>query len=228
LMEGEEQMFLNPLPVHLLPGLEREDLLSMRDFRLFKVRQLVEWTFPQLETIFKNRAGFIYQTARGIDETDVLPAGQRPPVASGERDFGDDTNDVDVIESALYAIVEKICFEIRERRLAARRVNVAIDYSDGGRIKRGLALPRPTSNDSKVFEAVKKALAMAWTRRARIRHIKITADRLVYPSALSDMFAGMDEAESSNNRLIKAVDDIRRKFGSDALQMGRTFKMNER
>jgi len=69
---------------------------------------------------------------------------------------------------------------------------------------------------------------MAWTRRARIRHIKITADRLVYPSALSDMFAGMDEAESSNNRLIKAVDDIRRKFGSDALQMGRTFKMNER
>mgnify|MGYP000240578929 CR=1 FL=1 len=50
----------------------------------------------------------------------VLAAGQSPPAAAVDHEFGTDTNDVHTLESVLYRLVEQAGARLRQRRQAAR------------------------------------------------------------------------------------------------------------
>ena len=220
---GQEEEFLKPLPVHLLPGLERDDLIQLRDFQLGRVGQIAGWSLPQLETVFARRARFLFEAARGIDPSPVLPVGEKQPKVTAEHEFGDDVNDVERVEAVLYALVEKIGFELRERRLAARQLGVTLDYSDGARVIRQAAANPASTNDFTLFATAKAALDRAWTRRVRVRHLRLVADRLGFPPAQMDLFAFFNEKDETNDRLIQAIDTIRKRFGPEVVRMGRTL-----
>jgi DNA polymerase-4 len=165
----------------------------------------------------------MYDAVRGIDPSPVSPAGQKQPAISGDHEFGNDTNDVSVVEGALYRLVEKTGADLRERRLSTRRVKVVLNYSDGKRIARhGLANPA-TANDFRLFVAAKRVLERAWKRRVRIRHIRLICDRLTYPPAQIGLFAEHEEEKKASDNLVTALDTIRRRFGFNAIHVGRTL-----
>ena len=70
---GEEESLLAPLPISLVPGIERDDLLRLREFNLTRVSQFTALSLEQLQIPFGAHALFLYQTARGIDPSPVLP-----------------------------------------------------------------------------------------------------------------------------------------------------------
>jgi DNA polymerase-4 len=74
-----------------------------------------------------------------------------------------------------------------------------------------------------LFAIAKPILKRAWTRRIRIRHLRLICDRLAYPSAQMELFPA-DEAENkASDNLITALDAIRRRFGWNAISTGRTL-----
>ena len=220
---GEEESLLAPLPISLVPGIERDDLLRLQEFNLTRVSQFTALSLEQLQIPFGARALFLYQTARGIDPSPVLPMGQKPPKVIADHEFGDDTNDRSSLESILYRLVEQIGDRLRRRRRTARRVAVILDYSDGMRCARQLAARPPTANDLTLFQLARRTLLLAWTRRVRIRHVRLICDRLIFPPAQLELFA--DEQRQTRNRdnLIVAIDSIRHRFGNEAVQVGRTL-----
>ena len=220
---GEEESLLAPLPISLVPGIERDDLLRLREFNLTRVSQFTALSLGQLQIPFGARALFLYQTARGIDSSPVLPVGQKPPKVIADHEFGNDTNDSASLESALYRLVEQIGDGLRRRRRAARRVAVILDYSDGMRCARQLAARPATANDRTLFELARRTLRLAWTRRVRIRHVRLICDRLIFPPAQLELFADEQRATQRNDNLIVAIDNIRNRFGTEALQVGRTL-----
>ena len=224
--EGQEEAFLKPLAVQLLPGLEQDDLLALRDFQLARIGQIHDWSLPQLETAFGRRARFLYESARGIDPSPVLPVGEKQPKVMAEHSFGDDTNDAAILDAILWRLVESVGAELRERRLATRRLGLFLTYSDGARTIRQVA-PAPTANDFALFAAAKSTLALAWTRRVRIRHIRLVADKLGFPSGQLDLFEVRREADERQTRLIASLDRIRGKFGKDAIKLGRVCAPND-
>jgi len=88
-------------------------------------------------------------------------------------------------------------------------------------IRQATAAPA-SANDFRLFSVAKLALERAWTRRVRVRHLRLIADRLGFPPAQLDLFAHMDETDETNERLISAIDTIRKKFGAEAVRMGRS------
>jgi DNA polymerase-4 len=220
---GEEEAFLAPLPINLVPGIERADLLRLREFNLTRVSQLTGLGLEQLEVPFGARARFLYEVVRGIDPSPVLPAGQKPPEVIADCEFGNDTNTLAVLEGALYGLVEQVGSELRRRRQAARRIAVILDYSDGRRRARQIAAKPATANDLTLFALAARALLLAWTRRVRIRHVRLIGDRLTFPPAQLELFAADQSQAEKRDRLITAVDRIRRRFGPDAVRMGRTL-----
>ncbi len=220
---GEEESLLAPLPINLVPGIERDDLLRLREFNLTRVAQFTALSLEQLQIPFGARALFLYQTARGIDPSPVLPVGQKPPKVIADHEFGNDTNDRSSLESVLYRLVEQIGDRLRRRRRAARRVAVILDYSDGMRSIRQLAARPATANDFTLFRLARRTLQLAWTRRVRIRHVRLICDRLIFPPAQLELFADEQEQTQKRDHLIVAIDSIRHRFGSEALQVGRTM-----
>ena len=51
----------------------------------------------------------------------------------------------------------------------------------------------------------------------------LTADRLAYPPAQRELFAPQEESRQRREDLIAALDAVRRRFGTDAIQTGRTL-----
>jgi DNA polymerase-4 len=218
---GEERTFLAPLSVRLVPGIERNDLLKLKEFNLTHVHHIVALDLEQLAIPFGNRASFLYEAARGIDPSPVLPAGDKHPKVVVDHEFGDDTNDASTLDRVLYTLIEKAGQELRLRRLAVHRIHILLDYSDGVRHIRRATTHPPTANDLRLFEIAQGALARTWIRRIRIRHLRLIFDKLVFPPAQLELFpAGREEMERRTN-LVAVMDKIRDRFGHTAIQMGR-------
>jgi len=220
---GEEEALLAPLPISLVPGIERNDLLRLQEFNLSRVWHLTALSLEQLQIPFGTRALFLYETARGIDPSPVLPVGQKPPKIIADHEFGNDTNDTATLESALYGLVEQAGDQLRRRRRGARRVAVILDYSDGKRCARQLAAKPATANDLTLFELARRTLQLAWSRRVRIRHLRLICDRLTFPPAQLELFAAEQKQTEQRSQLISAIDRIRNRFGKEAVQVGRTM-----
>ncbi len=220
---GEEEALLAPLPIGLVPGIEHNDLLRLREFNLSRVSHLTALSLEQLQIPFGTRALFLYEAARGIDPSPVLPMGQKPPKIFADHEFGNDTNDTSTLESALYGLVEQAGDRLRRRRRAARRVAVILDYSDGKRCARQLAAKPATANDLTLFELARRILQLAWIRRVRIRHLRLICDRLTFPPAQLELFAAEQKQTEQRANLISAVDRIRNRFGNEAVRFGRSL-----
>lgn len=219
---GDEENFLKPLPIHLVPGIEREDLKRFREFNLTRVGHVTNLSMEQLDVMFGGRSLGLHDALHGIDPSPVSPIGQKQPIVCVDHEFGPDTNDVAVLEGALYQLIERAGADLRKRRLTARRIKIVLDYSDGFRIVRQTVPNPPTANDAFLFAAAKLVFDRAWARRVRIRHLGLTCDRLTYPPAQMELFPE-DKEEKKSSTLIVALDKIRARFGSNAVRMGRAF-----
>jgi DNA polymerase-4 len=220
---GEEKALLAPLPVGLLPGIEHADQLRLREFNLTHAFQVAALSLEQLEIPFAARARLLYEAVRGIDPSVVLPVGQKPPKVIADHEFGTDTNDAHNLEAVLYGLVEQVGSRLRRRRRAARRIAVILDYSDGMRRARQLAVRPATANDLILFERACRTFQLAWTRRVRIRHMRLVCDRLIFPPAQLELFAADQAANEKRCGLITAIDTVRQRFGNQALRFGRTL-----
>ena len=221
--EGEEQAILAPLPVWLVPGIEQDDLLKLRELNLSTVSQVAALCLAHLQVPFGKRALFLYESVRGIDNSPVLPVGKERPVVRAGHEFSEDTNDLAILERELYRMTEEVGRKLRRQRLAARRIHVILDYSDGFRRSRRFAAKPATANDPVLFELARQALFSAWTRRIRIRHMGLVCDGLVFPPAQQALFADSRKEQQKQDNLVTALDRIRDRFGRDMIRMGRTL-----
>jgi len=220
---GEEEALLAPLPVSLVPGIEHPDQLRLREFNLTHAFQVSALSLEQLEIPFATRALLLYEAVRGIDPSAVLPVGQKPPKVIADHEFGNDTNDARSLEAVLYGLVEQVGSRLRRRRRAARRIAMILDYSDGMRRARQVAARPATANDLILFDLARRTLRLAWTRRVRIRHMRLVCDRLIFPPAQLELFAADQTANEKRCGLITAIDNVRHRFGGQALRFGRTL-----
>ncbi|MGD9042442.1 MAG: hypothetical protein PVG06_01955 [Desulfobacterales bacterium] len=220
---GEEEALLAPLPVSLVPGIERPDQLRLREFNLTHAFQVAALSLEQLEIPFATRAPVLYEAVRGIDPSPVLSVGQKPPKVVADHEFGNDTNNAHTLEAVLYGLVEQVGSRLRRRRRAARRIAIVLDYSDGMRRARQVAARPATANDLTLFELARRTLQLAWVRRVRIRHMRLICDRLIFPPAQLELFAADQKASQKRGGLITAIDAIRHRFGNQAVQSGRIW-----
>lgn len=222
---GEEEAFLKPLPIHFIPGIEQEDLKRFREFNLSRVDHVTHLSVEQLGVIFGKQNLSLYEAVRGIDPSPVRPVGEKQPVVKTDIAFGNDTNDVAIVEGALYQLIEQAGADLRNRRLAAKRIRITLDYSDGKRMTRQAISNPPTANDIHLFAVAKIALERAWTRRVRIRHLRLICDRLTYPPAQIALFPDDKRREDTDEALIATLDTIRDRFGPHAIRMGRALSI---
>ncbi len=80
---GEEQAFLAPLGLELIPGIERDDLIRLREFNLTRAGEVAALRLEDLRVPFDKRAMWLYEAVRGIDPSPVLAVGERPPSVAG-------------------------------------------------------------------------------------------------------------------------------------------------
>lgn len=219
---GDEKAFLAPLPLFLIPGLGKTELTQLKDFNLSWVSQARTLTLEQLHVPFDQRASVIYDRIRGIDPTPVTALCESHSSIRVDHEFADDTNAANVLKKALYIMIERICSTLRSRDLTGAATRLILSYSDGLQTTATLKLTPATANDMAMFKKCIPLLNKAWTRRIRIRHLRLICEKFSCPRLQADLFAS-ETKETKQADLIRSMDRIREKFGRQSIRTGLTL-----
>ena len=223
---GEEQSFLAPLPLMLLPGIQLRERIRLREFNIGKIGQLAALEKGQLYAVFGKRAETLYNISRGQDEQPVLPQGRKPPAICREYAFAGDCGEPPFIEGVVSALAVRIGFALRAGGMAGRRLVLRLDYTDGGTTARQLSSRRPVSDDAALQSICLTLLKRAWTRRARIRHCRIRCERLHPRSTQLPLFPVPGCSDHKQENLRAALDRVREKYGTDSLRFASQVPLN--
>ena len=219
---GEERAFLDPVPVHLIPGVEAEEVRRLLELNLTRAGEVARLSEDQLTLLFGRRGRMLHEAVHGIDPSPLFPLSHAPPVVTVTHLFGEDAHTLTALERALFSLVEQAGAALRRKRLAARRMRLSMDYSDGIRISRKIRIVPPSANDFALFPLAAALLKDTWKRRVRIRRLSLTCRRLTYPPPVQqDLFLETAGEKHPKERLIRALDAVRSRFGEAAVRTGR-------
>jgi len=220
---GGEGAFLAPLAIRKLPGVGKKTEQVLIGLGIRTIGQLACTPPKALKGRFGSFGDMLCRHANGLDNSEVTPPGEAKSI-SRETTFEEDTNDSIFLSARLRYQAEKVGADLREMGKQAKCVSIKVRHADFTTINRQYTLPQATNIDEIIFqtgnELLKKAVA---DNRLAIRLIGIGVSNLCEPGMQLSL---MNSTEQRLEKLNRAVDRIRDKYGFSAIQTGRTIQLN--
>ncbi|WP_028579113.1 DNA polymerase Y family protein [Desulfogranum japonicum] len=219
---GEEDTFLAPLDLHLLPGIMPHELFQLRSIHMYKVYQALHLSAHELGLLFGTRAHSLYQLLRGID---LSPVSSNSPATTRQRYvhvFNQDTNHEPLVRSVVAYMSAQGAHDLRERGLGCLQVGIQLTYSDSIQVTRQATANSPATDNYAMEQLALTALYRCWRRRVRLRRIELYCSRLRQPVQQLSLFSdkGKIQQHTRNHAISKALDSIQGKYGSLTVQRG--------
>lgn len=208
---GTEAAFLAPCHVAVLPEVPDPIRRRLDDYQLDLIGQIAAIPEADLCAVFGRAGRSLRNGARGIDPRPVLSPEVRAEFQAGHT-LATDTNDLGLLHALLRRLTERLGRRLRQRHLAARRLALAVDYVDHMGTTRSVPL-REAALDGELWDAARRALALALVRRTAVRHVTVTVDRLVEADLQLDLWD--PPAPPRIVRLQQALDRARRAVSSE-------------
>jgi DNA polymerase-4 len=216
---GEEAAFLAPLAIRKLPGIGKKTEQVLTGLGIRTVGQLASMPQPAVKNRFGVFGESLYNHANGIDNSLVTPPAEAKSI-SRETTFEEDTRDFIFLSATLRNMAERVGADLRKQGKQAKCVSIKVRFTDFTTITRQCTLPQMTDLDQAIFQIGNDLLKHAMTaERQAIRLIGVGVSNLSEPG--QQLFL-MNSTEQRLEKLNRAVDRIRDKYGFTAIQTGRT------
>jgi DNA polymerase IV len=214
---GIEAEFLAPLDVRKIPGIGRVTEAALNALGIRTVGQLAAIPQEKLEESFGRWGTALYRKALGQDSFEFFLDAEAKSISHNET-FGLDTNDRGQLESALSYLAQKAAKRLRDSGLYARTISVTIRFADFRTITRSRTLPEPTDLDGTITATAKSLFAKNWDGRAMLRLVGVSLESI---SGATTQLGLIDaEQRAKLERLARAADKLRDRFGFGKIQLG--------
>ena len=214
---GSEEAFLAPLDVRRIPGIGKVTEAALKARGIEKVGQLATTAQERLEDDFGRWGTALFRKARGGDTYEFLFDAE-PKSISHNHTFGEDTQDRTKMEATLSFLAQKAMKRLREAGLSASTVTVTIRYQGFDTITRARTLREPTHLDPVVFEAMNQLFDRYWNRRRKVRLLGVALSSFTHGGEQLDLLDA--KRREKLERLAKAADSLRDRFGFSKVQFG--------
>lgn len=221
-LRGSERNFIAPLAISCLPGIGRlRNERLLQDLNLRRVEQIAALSVAQLEPICGPFSALLQQRSHGIDP-DPVRTPQRKTNIIEEALLEKASNEETVIRAALGRLAERCGLHLRRLRRGSKRLRLVLVYVDGHSAERRLTLAAPCHLDLDLMNTADELLQRAWQRRIRLRLLRLSCEQLVAPSRQLTLFPA-PQTKRGSDTLQNAFDELRCRFGNQALGWGRNF-----
>ncbi len=166
---------------------------------------------------------WLHERVRGIDHAPVEPA-REPRSISRDETFPQDLADDAALAARLRALADRAAADLREVGLLARTVTVKLRDADFTTRQASRTLSDPVHSERVVYEVARDLLRkLRAARRMPARLLGVAVSQLVTPDATAQLslLAEVRPLETERDRTIsRVIDEVREKFGPDALGRG--------
>jgi len=171
----------------------------------------------------QREGAWLHERARGIDRAAVEPDREAKSISRDET-FPQDLADDAALAARLRALADRAAADLREVGLLARTVTVKLRDADFTTRQASRTLSDPVHSERVVYEVARDLLRkLRAARRMPARLLGVAVSQLVTPDATAQLslLAAVRPLETERDRTIsRVIDEVREKFGSDALGRG--------
>ena len=211
-----------PLPVSDLFTCGRSSVETLHKLGILTIGDLAQTDPAILEAHLKSHGRNLWQYANGIDDSTVV---LEPSKAKGIGNSTTLSNDALTKEEAckvLLSLCESVGSRLRASHQMAGQVCTEIRYSDFRNVSHQMPLEVPTASVNLLYENACTLFDELWDA-SPIRLLGVRTSKLVpedEPIQLS-LFDYAAPRSEKQQKLESALDDIRAKYGKDAIKRGR-------
>lgn len=221
---GNEQQFLDPLPIERLWGAGPTTCRSLRLLGVQTIGDLARLSPNLLSAKFGKQGESMHLLARGIDERDVEPAEPLKSIGN-EETFEQDVLDIEVAKQELLALATKVGGRLRHNAAVGRTVSLKVKYHDFKQITRSTTLIDPVDDGGAIYRHCCALLDKTEVGRRPVRLLGVTVSNLCDPEAPRQLGLFDDhKVDEKTERLNRAVDRIQDTFGEGTIVPGTLLK----
>lgn len=197
---GSEKDFLAPLSVEMIPGVGPKTHTALNQKEIKTIGDLLRRD---------ELAG------RYLDLAASERGHRRDHSIGNETTLEQPARTVAQMEKVLWELVEEVGARLRREKLFARCLTVKIRYPNFHTVTRSRTLASPTCFDKEIFSVASELLRQNVQRGGAVRLLGVSASALQSGGWQEPLF---DRARrDSFEKLYKGIDELRRKFGEDAV-----------
>lgn len=218
---GWEEGFLAGLPLAALPGIGPRTAARLAQLGLEEVRQVQQMPLAKLEALLGDDAKALKLRAHGHGGSTLRPHSIAKSV-SRETTLSVDLRDPVKLETVLARLVAWVGADLRGDGLAARTVVLKLRHDDFRTVTRRRTLDDPTQLDAELNAAAVALFRDAFEEvRARDRGVRLIGVAAVNLTAAAEGDLFEPPERTRLRKLTSAVDEVRARFGFDALAPAR-------
>jgi DNA polymerase-4 len=222
---GAELEFMRGLQLADIPGIGPKSNARLAERGLRRVADVLALDEHALRRLVgANEAEWLARKVRGIDDAEV---GDRDAAKSISRDetFPADINDDLVLEGELTELVGRAASDLRDDELKARTVTVRIRDKDFTTRQASRTVNEAIESDRAIFTVARELLRKLRKARhvpARLMGVGLSNFTAPPVKQLALFSSDNERLESEKDREVsRAVDQVRKRFGREAIAPGR-------
>lgn len=219
---AETDTFLRDRPVSLIWGVGAATRAALEAAGIRSFTDLRRWDRTDLIARFGAMGGRLWYLARGQDSRRVQADAPVKSI-SNETTFAEDTTDIDRLEGHLWRLSENVADRAKARDLAGRVVTLKLKRADHTILTRRRSLREPTQMADTIWRTAQHLLVQV-EGAASYRLIGVGLSDLG-PAAPDDPPGDLLDPHARARGLAeRATDDIRHRYGPDAIVKGRSLR----
>ncbi len=220
--KAETVDFLDQKPVRLIWGIGEVGQQSLAKAGIRSFADLKRWDRKELGARFGSMGERLWHLARGEDRRRVSRNAPMKSLSS-ETTFFEDTSDVDLLDGHIWRLAEKVSDRLKARGNAGRVVVLKLKRSDFTLISRRKSLSDPSQIADRIYRTARD-LFDAVDHKKPYRLIGVGVSDLVDEGHADRSGNLLDPQEGKRIGAERASDQIRAKFGADAILKGRSLR----
>ncbi len=201
---------------------------KLHDFGIKTIGELARADKNSLTALLGKQGGVIHDYANGLDMTPVLRFDQQEKIKSvgNGTTFRRNLTGEEDIRTGVTALSDTVASRLRKHKMKAFGVKVDIKDPNFKVISRQVQLDNPTNLTEVIADTAMELIRKHWRMRDPIRLITVTAINLCDENQAQQLSLFADENINTDKeeRAERAMDDIREKFGDNAISFGSVIK----
>lgn len=201
---------------------------KLQGIGIHTIGQLAESDRHTVTALLGKQGNIIHDYANGLDQTPVSRFGEREDVKSigNGSTFRRNLEGIQDIRTAVIALSDTVAVRLRQKKKKAFGVKVDIKDPSLKVISRQQQLDNPTNLAENIADTAVSIIEKSWNLRHPIRMLTVTAINLCPEDQAQQLslFSSENIQNETGEKMERTMDDIRKKFGRNAITFGRIIK----
>ena len=201
---------------------------KLQGIGIHTIGQLAESDRHTVTALLGKQGSIIHDYANGLDQTPVSRFDEREDVKSigNGSTFRRNLDGIQDIRTAVIALSDTVAVRLRQKKKKAFGVKVDIKDPSLKVISRQQQLDNPTNLAENIADTAVSIIEKSWNLRHPIRMLTVTAINLCPEDQAQQLslFSSENIQNETGEKMERTMDDIRKKFGRNAITFGRIIK----